>query len=54
MSIANNIIYSIAEHEHNFATDLHGKEDLGLLFVYVCCVLYIQATDSEQAPQNNR
>ena len=23
MSIANNIIYSIAEHEHNFATDLH-------------------------------
>ena len=23
MSIANNIIYSTAEHEHNFATDLH-------------------------------
>ena len=47
MSIANNIIYSIAEHEHNFATDLHvvyvpqGKEDLGLLFVYVCCAFYM-------------
>ena len=59
MSIANNIIYSIAEHEHNFATDLHvvyvpqGKEDLGLLFVYVCA-FYIQATDSEQAPKKQQ